>query len=586
MTLDSEAPLFSRKSEQPKQILYVAPTNLQYRRWMADIQRVPGGELVDERYPPLLLFQEITFSWVVEQSPKGTMERLRSMYASMLLLDLRYAPEPDDRKEGIKQARQLLAQLDEVEDLESRYGFHRILALVSGPVPEQVDQLMVELGGFGIQHVIRQRVQSESGIPNETESVAFAANVLEYIVTLLSSPQQTKTALCLAGGGITGIYYELGALKCLDDCLISENKDIPAINNFDMYFGISAGAVNSGVLSAGYAVEEFMAALDGHDGGRIEPLSLNLMKLEHLNFSGYLERLRFAFRSSWHGFRGAFSSKDKLELDSFVLNYSEILGPPFRSDLFEQVLRKIFSMDGVTNDFRQLPRCLYIGASDQDKKRHVLFGSTGYRDVPISKAIQASLSIHPAFAAVKINGRYYEDGAVTRTSNMTEAIRRGASLVFVLDPFLPYVAREVGYTHKRGLLYNLDQDIRTLSYTRYENVRNWALRKHPDVRSYTFVPSNRLRHLLSDNPMDHRPFLEIWRGAYLSTYRRIKGLLHRLRGDATAHNLGIDLDRASEVTARLKRTESVRFEDFFPDGKIHIRKPPLACEQHDCHEIE
>jgi hypothetical protein len=43
--------------------------------------------------------------------------------------------------------------------------------------------------------------------------------------------------------------------------------------------------------------------------------------------------------------------------------------------------------------------------------------------------------------------------------------------------------------------------------------RNWVLRKHPHVSSYTFVPANRLRRLISQNPMDHRPYLEIWRGA-------------------------------------------------------------------------
>jgi hypothetical protein len=49
------------------------------------------------------------------------------------------------------------------------------------------------------------------------------------------------------------------------------------------------------------------------------------------------------------------------------------------------------------------------------------------------------------------------------------------------------------------MLCNIDQDIRTISYTsstsytRYETTRNWVLRQHPEVSSYTFVPANRSR---------------------------------------------------------------------------------------------
>ena len=92
----------------------------------------------------------------------------------------------------------------------------------------------------------------------------------------------------------------------------------------------------------------------------------------------------------------------------------------------------------------------------------------------------------------------------------------------------------------RGVFYNADQDIRTVSYTRYENTRNWVLRRHPEVSLYTFLPANQLRRLMSVNPMDHRPYLEIWRGAYLGTLRRIHALGYRMRGDLAAHGIAFD----------------------------------------------
>ncbi len=42
------------------------------------------------------------------------------------------------------------------------------------------------------------------------------------------------------------------------------------------------------------------------------------------------------------------------------------------------------------NDFRTLPSRLFIGATDQDRREHVLFGGEGFDDVPISRAVQAS----------------------------------------------------------------------------------------------------------------------------------------------------------------------------------------------------
>lgn len=563
-----------------KRIMYYAPTDLQFRRWMADSTRSDDCTILDERYPPMFQYDNVRMSWVAEHTPEGAMARLKTTYAHLVLLDLRWAPEPDDMLEGIRQARRLLSMLDNVEDLEARYGFHRIVAMVSGPDDEMIDQLMVELGGVGVRHVLRMRTENPDATPSENEAVMFAERTLHHIANLLLEPRRRRTALCLAGGGITGIYYEMGAIKCLDDCLSSSDGRMPRVNEFDMYFGISAGAVNCGVLTGGFAVEEFMASIDGREGGRVPPINLNLLKFQHLNLRGFGRRLRHSLSMSWSNLLGpGRKSPAQVNLDTALMAYGEVLGPPFHSDSFEKVIANILTMSGATNDFRRLPRELFIGATDQDLKKHVLFGSEGYDHVPISKAIQASLSIHPAFSSVKIFGRYYEDGAVTRTNNYAEAVRRGASLVFVFDPFLPYVSRDTGYTQRRGLLYNLDQEIRTLSYTRYENVRNWVLRKHPDVSSYTFVPSNRLRHLLSSNPMDHRPYLEIWKGAYLSTFRRIVSLQHRMRGDLAAHGIRLDLDKAKEVKDRLERTTKLKLEDFFPDGRVIIRHPPLSRQQ-------
>ena len=227
-----------------------------------------------------------------------------------------------------------------------------------------------------------------------------------------------------------------------------------------------------------------------------------------------------------------------------------------------------------------LGRRLFIGATDHDRKEHVLFGAPPFEHVPVSRAIQASMSINPVFAPTLIDGRYYEDGAVTRTSNFVEAIRHGADLIIALDPLVPFVSKRAGDARERGVFWNADQDIRTISFTRYDTTRNWVLRRHPEVSLYTFLPANHLRQLMSVNPMDHRPYLEIWRGAYLSTLKRIHALGYRMRGDLAGHGMPFDTARADEVAARLRSQAPAGFGDFFPDGKVDLRAPTRARGAH------
>ena len=56
---------------------------------------------------------------------------------------------------------------------------------------------------------------------------------------------ETKTALVLGGGGITGGMYELGALSAMDDFIVSGRKS----GEFDLYVGISAGSILAAFLA-------------------------------------------------------------------------------------------------------------------------------------------------------------------------------------------------------------------------------------------------------------------------------------------------------------------------------------------------
>ena len=552
-----------------KRVLYYGPSPEYFERLLAALERVPGCSAVP-REPGLLEHGGLLCHWVLRLDTSEVLADLRRHYVNLVVLDLR-ADTPGELSLRAERAVALLEALDQTDDLEERFAFHRVLVVVPSLGGADLDALVLAFGNLGVTHVFRAPIVT--GEPTD-EHLACIGRLAETVRSILFDRRLGRRALCAAGGGITGVFFELGALKCFDDCLPDGG-----VNDFDMYFGISAGAVVTGPLANGYSVDEYMAAIAGVEGGRIPALDLRLFRLGHLDVKGFAERMFLAARTTAAGVLSALTGRDAPSREALLFDYADLVAPPFRSDGFEITLRRLLTAPGATNDFRRLPRPLFVGATDQDGRHHVLFGDEDHDDVPISLAIQASLSVNPAFSSTLVGGRYYEDGAVTRTSNFVEAIRRGATLIFVLDPFVPYVARVPGFANRRGALYNIDQDVKTISYTRYETTRNWVLRKHPHVSAYTFVPANRLRRLLSSNPMDHRPYLEIWRGAYLSTYGRLRRLEHRLGGDCAAHGMRLDLARAAIVAERLESTPRPSFADFFPDGRVVIKRPPLCLER-------
>ncbi len=492
--------------------------------------------------------------WLARQDPGSVEALLDREYIHLVIVDLRFGNDVATDFPGfLDSARALLQRLEADEQPETRYSFHRILTLVSAPDPDQEDRLIAEMGARRVGRVLRHR--------RDVSAAKFRTRVLEEIDSMLHDREKGKVALCASGGGTTGVFFELGVLKCLEDCFANRTA-----NDFDMYFGISAGAVVTSVLASGYRVLDLMGSIAGEAVGELPPIDLRLLQVRHLNYRDIVQRASHALKLLARDIASCATGQAWPTFDRFLLTYSDIVGAPFRSDSFEEALRDVLDRPGRTNDFRDLERALFIGGTDHDAREHVLFGSEGNDHVPISKAVQASFSFNPVFSPVEIEGREYVDGAITRTSEFVEAIHRGADLLFVLDPFVPHVAKPGSPGHRPGILYNIEQDLRTISFTRFENTRHWVLRQFPEVSCYTFLPSNTLRGMMGSNPMDSRPFLQIWKGAYLSTFQRIRQVEHRLRGDLAAHGIVLDTSPAEEIVARLQHvSQDLCIYDFMQE---------------------
>ncbi len=75
-----------------------------------------------------------------------------------------------------------------------------------------------------------------------------------------------KTALVLASGGLTGVAYEVGALRALDHILTNRT-----VNDFDIYVGTSAGAVVAASLANGMRSTGSMSARRWSGSGEPRP---------------------------------------------------------------------------------------------------------------------------------------------------------------------------------------------------------------------------------------------------------------------------------------------------------------------------
>ncbi|MBK7197436.1 MAG: patatin-like phospholipase family protein [Myxococcales bacterium] len=219
-----------------------------------------------------------------------------------------------------------------------------------------------------------------------------------------TTPPPSKKALCAAGGGITGVYYELGVLKCLEDTL-----DGFSVHDFDLFFGISAGAIVTSLVANRIALDELL--VDWIRRGAASSTSScacatsrcatcrNRVACVGEQLRDYRDRVR--------------SGDERFRWTEALGQLAALAGPFFSAEAKFRQLAALFTAPGRTDDFRALPRELYIGATDQDSREHVLFGAEPYRHVPISRAVQASAAIHPFLSSVEIDGRRYTDGFVT-----------------------------------------------------------------------------------------------------------------------------------------------------------------------------
>lgn len=329
----------------------------------------------------------------------------------------------------------------------------------------------------------------------------------------LKTKKRGRLAIVCSGGGILGGYYEVGCLKALSALGLSQK--------FDLYVGTSAGSFVLACVVNQVSIEQMI-----HHRG------MGWMHYYYLNFEEYFQKITKALiapsKKLFSLFTSSLSPNGKnpeADLDQ-IFKFSQLfptamLDPSRISRYLETVILEV----GGTIRFdklRERGKELYITAVDIDKSKTVVFGDPGER-VSIPEAVEASIAIPGIYRSKDIDGRYCSDGGIKKNADLDTAIKKGADLIFVIHPLVPYTGGQPGFIHKLGPFGYLEQTYRTILTKNLNDSINLHKYLNPHVTVLRVTPNSddprNFRNVLSASPDKIKD--NIQRG-YEDTLRRIR----------------------------------------------------------------
>jgi predicted acylesterase/phospholipase RssA len=325
---------------------------------------------------------------------------------------------------------------------------------------------------------------------------------------------KAKAALVLAGGGASGAFYEIGALRAIDDLLVDRS-----IADFDIYVGTSAGALVCTLLVNGFSSYAIMQAISERHpelrGMRITDLfdfHLDGLWRRTCNLPRTVAKLAQHTLTHWRDFT----------LYDVFWELADILpGGIYDTHSLDRYLRTILDANdqidggnrGRTNNFDELSKELYIVATALDSGARRVFGPGLSPSVPISTAVAASSAVPILYRPVEIDNCDYVDGALHGAASLDLAIEAGAKLVVCINPMVPLDASRTNpgerYIRRNGLQAIINQSVRTLLHSSVRYHVKSLRAKHPDVDIILIQPQWDDQVMFSVNPMHYRSRLII-----------------------------------------------------------------------------
>lgn len=357
---------------------------------------------------------------------------------------------------------------------------------------------------------------------------------------------RSKVGLALAGGGPVGGIYEVGAMVALAEAL--EGLDF---NAFDYFVGVSSGSFIAAALANGLRPNALARMLVENDTDEVFDPEMLLRPA----FGEYFKRALSVPPLLWSSFRHYLSDPWHLGLfESFQrLSYALPAGV-FDNAGIDELLRKLFSAPGRSNDFRQLKHRLFLVATDLDSGESVAFGGQGHDDVPISLAVQASAALPGLFPPVKINGHYFVDGALIKTLHASVALREGADLVICINPLVPFdselaarlpdkphLTRPPEHLVDGGLPVVLSQTFRAIIHSRMRTGMDRYRHEYEGSDVVLFEPTRDDAEMFFTNVFSYSSRSRLCEHAYQRTRSELYRRRHQLEPLFARHGIRLDV---------------------------------------------
>jgi len=355
-----------------------------------------------------------------------------------------------------------------------------------------------------------------------------------------------RRALVLAGGGITGGLYEIGALMALDALFVNTS-----VREFDLYVGTSAGAFVAALVANNVSPARIRDTLE-HDRRTLPHLTVSqFLSVPWRTHLATLPRMAGAVpgvvQHLWTNWR------DALVLDTLGSLLNHLPAGLLSVDGLEHYVRRVLTTGGRSNEFRRLRRRLLIPATKLDTGEIHVFGEYRGDATPISRAVAASAAVPILFEPVRIDGVDYVDGAVGKTAHTRLAIDRGARLVVLVNPLRPLVLDGATPRPLRegGALTIAAQSFRVALHRRLREGLKRHAYEHPDTDVVLLEPHHADVQLFDVPLMTYTLRHEVIRRGYRTTIRTMLAEYDRHQALFARH--GIELVPRAAIEKRARR---------------------------------
>ena len=377
--------------------------------------------------------------------------------------------------------------------------------------------------------------------------------------------RDTRIGLAIAGGGPVGAMYELGALRALDEAC--DGLDLARL---DCYVGVSSGAFFAAGLANRMDTAELCRIFISGDSPDVSFRPETFLRpalLEYVRRAASIPRLTAKLTQDlWSG------GGDSRWSDLVTRIGGLVPTGLFDNAEVERFLREVFTRRGRSNDFRELQRPLYVIGVDLDSGEAVRFGDSGWDDVPISQAVQASAALPGLYPPVEIfdksgRGRHFVDGALRRTMHASVVLDRDVDLMLGINPLVPFnpgndadaEAESHRFSDRRiaegGLPGVLSQTLRTMLQSRMQVGLARYAQQYPDIDQLVFEPNAADRELFYTNVFSFAARRRISQLAYRNTLADLRNRRDVLEPVLARHGItlreDVIADRPRSILAHL-----------------------------------